>query len=276
MKFKKIAVLGLGLIGGSLVKAIKKYSADISVGAWDVNTVLDRGFDEELIDRKYDSIMDALEADLIFLALPVDKSVAAFEQLIPDLSEGQIISDLCSVKSVFNKLWNSSDSRGTYIGGHPMAGKELSGFSASDGDLFKNSVFIVSGTDESDRIDQGFLDIIEGIGCRVVTLRPEVHDRIVAKVSHVPQLVSTALMNVAGRGSTGYSGQGFRDMTRIAGSNFEMWKSVLDNNREEVIRGIDSIVDELNRMKYSLHYREFNKLEKCFMNSEELKASERI
>ncbi len=271
MRFRSIAVAGLGLMGGSLIKAVKKVYPEITAGAWDMDVVLDKAADEGVIDIKYDSLMDLLEADLIFLALPVDKSVAAFEQLIPELKEGQVISDLCSVKTVFKNLWEEKGKRGRYIGGHPMAGKEVGGYEASEADIFRDTVFIVTEDREKDAID--YTSLIRNIGCRPLFLEAEEHDRVVAGVSHLPQLMATALLNTTEEKSTAFVGKGFIDMTRIAGSSFDMWKSVLHSNSKEVIKAIDSVVDELNMMKDALYHGEYRKLEMSFCKSENIRNS---
>ena len=143
MNVNNIAIIGLGLIGGSFAKAVKHSNSKILISAFDKRDVIDKALKDKVIDFALSDIKHSLQNDIIFLALPIEESLNAFHILSPELNKNQIISDLCSVKGIFADSWKKFSSEGTYIGAHPMTGKERSGYDNSDALLFENSVFIV-------------------------------------------------------------------------------------------------------------------------------------
>lgn len=250
----KISIIGLGLIGGSLAKAIKIAYPGIEISAYDLSVVLNHALSEKVIDHKLEFPDRALQSEVIFLCLPVEESLEAFENLIPKLKAGQIITDVCGVKSVFQDLWNQSDSMGIYVGGHPMTGKESSGYKNSDPTLFENSVYILTDTESKNPKIDSLLELIKSIGARVTFLNPKVHDIVVASVSHLPQLIAVSLINSASLKENDinffdFAAGGFQDMTRIASSDFEIWNPVLHHNRRNIIYAIDGFMNDLQSMK---------------------------
>ncbi|OGU67881.1 MAG: hypothetical protein A2W30_02690 [Ignavibacteria bacterium RBG_16_36_9] len=254
MKIKRLAIIGLGLIGASLAKSLKHISPSIQIAAFDFPEILDNALSEKTIDNKLDSIHDALGYDLIFLALPIDKSLEVFKTLSPLLKSNQIISDLCSVKGIFAEEWKALTSNGSYIGAHPMAGKEKGGYKNSDSLLFENSIYIISEHSKKHNSLNNYTELIKSIGARITFLDPYLHDKIVAKVSHLPQLLSVLLVNQASPSKDGlqymdFSAGGFRDMTRIASSDFKIWDSILKYNKKEIIESISLFNKALNHLK---------------------------
>ncbi|HEX9253417.1 MAG TPA: prephenate dehydrogenase/arogenate dehydrogenase family protein, partial [Ignavibacteriaceae bacterium] len=197
MIINRIAILGLGLIGGSFAKAIKHSDASIHISAYDRPDILNKALNEKVIDEELKSINDSLNSDLIILALPIEQSLKVFKELSPRLKPNQIISDLCSVKGIFADEWKSVSSAGRYFGAHPMTGKEKSGYENSDLLLYENSVFIICTKDETDETLNSYINFIKLIGARIVLLDAHLHDRITSHVSHLPQLLSVLLMNQA-------------------------------------------------------------------------------
>ena len=143
MKIKRLAIIGLGLIGASLAKAIKHIVPATEIAAFDYPDILEQAVSDKTIDVTLQSYNDALEYDLIFLALPIERSIEAFKELSPLLKSNQTISDLCSVKGIFADEWKTLKSKGSYLGAHPMAGKEKGGYKNSDSLLFENSKTII-------------------------------------------------------------------------------------------------------------------------------------
>lgn len=254
MSYNNLAILGLGLIGGSLAKSIKHVSPDIIVAAYDFSDVVDQAFEQKVIDVKLNSIQDSLNYEIIFLALPINTSLDIFKDLSPQLNHDQIISDLCSVKGIFANEWSKFNSKGLYVGAHPMTGKEKSGFSNSDSLLFENSIFIISEHASNSEGISKYISLVKSIGARISFLDPYLHDKIVAKVSHLPQLLSVLLVNQTHPSSDGiqyidYAAGGFRDMTRIASSDFRIWDSILKHNKQEILAAIDSFEKDLSALK---------------------------
>ncbi len=269
MEIRSIAIIGLGLIGGSLAKAIKKNKPLIKISAFDKPSVLSKAFSEGVIDFVLDQPEKSLSSDIIFLSLPVNETLIIFERLIPQLNENQIITDVCGVKNIFDDIWLNSNSKGFYIGGHPMTGKEKSGYENSDPFLFENCVYILSETAKKNPIIDSFTDIIHQLGAKITFLNPKVHDIIVASVSHLPQLVSVSLINSAGLKDSGinffdYAAGGFRDMTRIASSDFNIWEPIIRKNNKNIIQAIDNFIYDLEQMKKSIARDDYNKLAEKF------------
>ena len=238
MDIKSISFIGLGLIGGSLAKAIKKAHPEIELSAYDKNETLTLAFDDGIISKKLGTPEEATRSEIILLCLPVNDALKVFPRIIPLLKENQILTDTCSIKIPFEKEWKENRSKGVYIGGHPMTGKEKSGYANSDYMLFENSVYIITQNETQNPKVKELYDLLEIIGSRITFLTPELHDNIVAEVSHLPQLVSVALVNAItqqeNQNSLSYAAGGFRDMTRIASSLFEMWQPILIQNKEKI------------------------------------------
>lgn len=251
---KKIAILGLGLMGGSVAKALRNSGGEYEISAFDKAGVLDQARSEMAIDFILTSAEAALDSDIIFICLPVDSAIEIFKRLAPMLRENQIITDVCGVKGIFYDLWNNIQSKGYYIGGHPMTGKEKGGYENSDPLLFENCTYILC---DSASIVPGiseFTDIIHSFGAKINYLNSKVHDVIVASVSHLPQLLAISLINSSQLKDSGinffdYAAGGFRDMTRIASSDFSIWDSVIRNNSRNIIQALDNFMLELESVK---------------------------
>ena len=269
LNIKKISILGLGLIGGSIAKALKNSALDLEISAYDKNEVLENAFSGNVIDKKLESIDESINSDLIFLCLPVNVSLKTFEELIPKLKQGTIITDVCGVKYPFKKFWDESNSKGIYIGGHPMAGKEKSGYKNSDPLLLENAVYILTDDLSKNEELKDFRKIIEALGSKILHVPAKQHDLIAASVSHLPQLLSVALVNTAALKTENYNfldlaAGGFRDMTRIASSDFDIWEPVLEKNKNEILIAVEKFQYELERIKSNLKNDNLPEIKKSF------------
>jgi prephenate dehydrogenase len=268
VEIKSISVIGLGLIGGSLAKAIKKAHPEIEISAYDRDETLNLAYKDGIISKKLGTPEEATRSEIIFLCLPVDDALKVFSRIIPLLKENQILTDTCSIKTPFEKIWNDANSKGIYIGGHPMTGKEKSGYANSDYMLFENSVYIITQNQkENPRVKQLY-KLLEAVGNRITFLSPELHDNIVAEVSHLPQLLSIALVNAIthreNQNSLSYAAGGFRDMTRIASSLFEIWQPILVQNKEKILNSLNSFSHELNLIRNYLMNDNYSELSEKF------------
>lgn len=266
----KVAVIGLGLIGGSIAKTLRKSGTLFRISAFDRDEITLKAIEDGIIDTQLKSIEDALSSDIIFLCLPLGLSLQIFEELAPRLHENTILTDVCGIKGRFEVIWDSIDSKGVYIGGHPMTGKEKSGYSNSDPLLFENALYIISDRAKESALMGKFLAVVQLLGARAVFLDPYVHDTVVAKVSHLPQLLSVALVNSVAKdtqptvNAMDFAAGGFRDMTRIASSSFEIWKDVISINKNEILSALDSLFDELKHLKETIINADMDGLEKLF------------
>ena len=275
MDKKVISIIGLGLIGGSIAKALrynpsktKQNPDNLTIKGFDKEDVLNEALLDGTIDQKLNNIEDAKDSDIIFLCLPTELSLKYFRTLGSIIYENCIITDVCGVKGAFEDEWKKLNSNGTYIGGHPMTGKETSGYASSDTLLFENSVYIVSDREKNTKKIEELVSLIKILGARIRFLDPYLHDKVIARVSHLPQLLSIALVNsVSENGGLNYldfAAGGFRDMTRIASSSFDIWESVLKLNRNEIITAIDGLNKNLLQIKDFLQTDDSASLDSLF------------
>lgn len=271
MAFNSISIIGLGLIGGSLAKAIKNLSPNITISALDPTNAPDIALSEKVIDSKLTGIDEAANSDLIFVATPVNIAVDLIKKLAPLLNENQVVTDVCGIKGALHDTWLTTESKGQYIGGHPMTGKEIGGYINSDPILFENSIYILSNSAKRTDKFNSFIELIEQLGARVMMLDPYEHDRVIANVSHMPQLLAVSLVNAVTKNKDinpmDFAGGGFRDMTRIASSKLEIWESVIEFNRELIVESIDALIDELQDIKTDVINLSKDKLKNKFENS---------
>jgi prephenate dehydrogenase len=249
-----ITIIGLGLIGGSLAKALKSVNTNLFIKGYDKPEILELAISQNCIDLGITSFNEVNDSDIIFIALPISESLEVLKLIAPIVKEGAIISDVCSVKEIFETTWETASSKGKFVGGHPMTGKEKTGFQNSDSLLFENAVYILCGELEDSSASKEFLKLLYSIGAKVKFLSAEIHDRITAKVSHLPQIVAVALVNaITGSNNNSeaieFSAGGFRDMTRIASSPFHIWEPILQNNKSNIIDSIEAIIEKLNEYK---------------------------
>lgn len=266
---KSIAIAGLGLIGGSLAKALKHFAPETEIAAYDYPEILSKAKLKNIIDFEATRLIDLLNYDIIILALPIELSLLAFKEIYPKLNKNQIIADMCSVKAVFADAEKAISSKGKYIGLHPMAGKEHGGLENSDHLLFENAVCLASCVDPDLILDE-FIDFLKPTGMRFYMIDAYLHDKIVANVSHLPQLLSVALVKSATKkeGAVNFSyfaGGGFRDMTRIASSDFSIWKEIINHNKSNILISlheyqsvIDDIIDRINNNDFQFLENIFN------------------
>jgi prephenate dehydrogenase len=272
MGIKNISIIGLGLIGGSIAKALKLKDESLVINAYDREKVCAAALAEKIIDNSLPHYTSSLDSELIILALPIEESLKVFKELAPGLKSGCILTDVCSVKGVFESLWQELDSRGVYFGGHPMAGKESGGYENSDPYLFENAVYAVSDKAVNNPAASGLISIIESLGARVKFLDPYIHDRAAAYISHLPQTVAVSLVNSLPPASdnlnfTELAGGGFRDMTRIASSDFTIWESIYKHNKEEILASLEKLQDKLAEYSGYIKSEEYDKLRNEFLLS---------
>jgi len=240
--------------------------------------VLDAAANEDLFDHRLESIEASAESDIIFLCLPAILSSIALETLGPIVKKDCIITDVCGVKGLFEDKWKNMQSKGIYVGGHPMAGKEKSGFENSDALLFENCIYIIStSVKDSDKVIP-LIELIESFGARIRLLNPYLHDKIVAEVSHMPQLLAVALVNTAATETNGinyldFAAGGFRDMTRIASGNYHQWDNIIKANKKEILPALDKIQKTINLIKHSIHNKRYDELEQYFEKAKKIRDS---
>ena len=270
--FKRITIVGVGLIGGSLGLAIKrKFPSSVIVGV-DKPAALKSARKKGAIDHSERNLRNSvISADLVVLCTPVSAILKLMSKVARYCPPGAVVTDTGSVKSAILKK-AKREFVGNFIGGHPMAGKERSGIAGAEPHLFRHAAWVLSPTPGTRGSQiRRLRSFLKALGARVVLMEPGKHDVAVSILSHVPQLLSVALMNTAGiraRKSLRMSGGGFRDMTRLATSEPAMWRDILSFNKSEVRRSLRLLTDELQRYGRQLGT---SRLEAAFRKSGRLK-----
>ena len=272
--FHQITIVGTGLIGGSFGLAVKKHGFRGTVVGCDRKPVLAKARKLGAIDRAVgDPIAASAGSDLVFLATPVGGIVELIEQLAPHLSPGTLLTDAGSTKSeVLHAASRAfgADAAERFLGGHPMAGKENSGIDFADADLFRGAVWFLTpqpGQSLNAKKARAFTSMLKKIGARVEELDPSDHDQLCAWISHVPQMVSTALAAtlVEEYGPRAplleSGGRALREMTRIAASPHSMWRDIALTNKEHIADALLKLEQQLAHIRENLDTRE---LERAF------------
>lgn len=255
MSFKTIGIHGLGLLGGSLGMAIKAGRTKIKVigfarRKWSIRTAIkQKAIDQGFIGLDYKAAIE--ECDLIVLCVPIRSIIQSFPVIRKNAREGLVIIDVGSTKEDIVKTADKVFKRAGmfFVGCHPMAGSEKSGLEFSRKDLFRNALCLVTpGSSSNAKSVKGVKEFWKSLGSKVRMSAPDMHDRIIARVSHFPHLVSAALIDSIREDYLDYSGTGLRDMTRIAGSDSGLWKEILFSNVESVKKAHSEFEKRLKKM----------------------------
>ncbi len=262
-QFKRVVIIGVGLIGGSLGLALKRKGFTGTLIGVDHPHILDIARQRHIIDEavpKERASQATSSADLIFLCTPISDILRLIQTMGADVRPGALITDVGSTKRRIAEMANLYlPSHCDFIGGHPMAGSESNGVEAADPFLFENTTYVLAPSkpiNEAKR--KGFGELIEMTGAKVLLISPLLHDEIAAAVSHLPQMAAIALMSLAARRQKESShflkmaAGGFRDMTRIASSPFGIWEDILKTNSDMIETYIDAYVEELQKLKATI------------------------
>jgi len=281
-EIRKVAILGIGLIGGSLALAWKHARPEIRVTGFASPDTLEKAVRRGAIDYKAESLEDAVrEADLVVLATPVLHILSAIPKISQSVKPGAIVTDVGSVKSAITRSASRHLPASVYfIGGHPMAGSEQQGIEAADPFLFQNAVYVLSPTPSTpDAVLSRFVALLESTGAQILLLDADIHDRIAAFVSHFPQILAVTLMNMVGDQNESdprlfqLAAGGFRDLTRIASSPFSIWSDVLETNKGHIDEVIDTFVKMLEGYRKSLDRESIQVIDKAFQRARRLRDS---
>lgn len=272
---KRIAIIGLGLIGASLGMALRDARPQIEILGIDkdretIKTAISIGAATEVADE-----LDVGGADVVFIATPIGAIKDVLSGIRGSLTPGTIVTDVSSVKTAVMRWMESSLPQGVaVIGGHPMAGSEKGGIAAADKHLFENAVYVLTpGCGCRPAQIEMLKDLIAETGARVKVMNPEEHDQQVARVSHLPHLTAAALMNAITpwASSLDLAGGGLRDTTRIALSDPEMWVDILSLNRDAVLPELDNMVERLKSYRTCLAQGNTSELKALLSEAKEVR-----
>lgn len=260
----QLTILAPGLLGGSVAQAARASGTVERIVLWARRPEARLKLREQpWCDAVADSPEDAVrDASLVVLAAPVDAIIPLTRQIAPALRPGAIVTDVGSVKGEIARLGHTALApRAHFVGAHPMAGSVKTGWEHGTADLFRRRTCFITplpatAGEAVDRV-AAFWD---GLGADVVTIGPDQHDEIVAHISHLPQMIASALCCFLAKKDPAwrnYGGGGLRDTTRIAGSDPQLWRSILEQNRDEVLRALRQFEDELHQFQIALANRDY-------------------
>ncbi|MGI9539661.1 MAG: prephenate dehydrogenase/arogenate dehydrogenase family protein [Miltoncostaeaceae bacterium] len=261
---RPVAVVGVGLMGGSLALALRGRAGVAEVRGFDPDPeALAEALRRGVITSAAEGPEDAARgAGAVFLAAPVSALPDLAHRVLAVCDEDCVVSDLGSVKTaVLNALSDSERER--FIGGHPVAGGERGGVAFAREELLDGATwFLTPGTEARPELFERLHGLVAALGARPVAIDPEVHDRLMALVSHLPHVLATALVNQAaaanpgGREALRSSGRSFADLTRVAGANPALWTDILMANREAVLDALAGHVEEVSGLAAALRDRD--------------------
>ena len=261
----QLTILAPGLLGGSVARAARARGAAQRIVLWARRPEARFALrNQPWCDAVADTLAEAVrEATLIVIAAPVDKIVPLVAQIAPALRRGAIVTDVGSVKGEIARLGQVALTPvgAHFVGAHPMAGSEKTGWEHGTEELFTRRTCFVTPLAETDPTAlETVVAFWRELGSEVVTVSPDQHDEIVAHISHLPQVIASSLCAfLATKNSAwrNYAGGGLRDTTRIAGSDPHLWRSILEQNRDEVLRALRQFQDELHGFQIALANRDY-------------------
>jgi prephenate dehydrogenase len=272
-----VAIVGLGLLGGSWGLALKKagFLGRIVGYARRAETRV-QALGEGAVDEETADVIEAVhEADLVILATPVAVILDHLARLQPHLSPRALITDVGSTKRrICERAAELYAQRPLFLGGHPMAGKERSGLANADARLFENARYVLTPVKPEHLDDarvQAFRALVAAVGARPLTRDPATHDLAVAYLSHLPQLLSSGLASLMEEKEDlplELAASGFRDVTRLADSPYSVWRDICLTNTENIQMALDALIQKLEFIKDHLGDRE---LEREFLAAHRLR-----
>jgi prephenate dehydrogenase len=271
-----ISFVGLGLIGASLMQALKRAAAstgrkiemigfDPGFGDEDIATITDEcGLDRFEADpaRLYD-------ADLVVLCAPVVTNIALLDEVKRYARKGALVSDVSSTKAEI--AVRARELGIEFIGMHPIAGREQQGYRAASPELLTGRLMILcsdADAPEAARIDE-LVELLRAAGCKPLIMSPEEHDRVYANISHLPQLISTALMRHC-RDNVAWGGPGFASVARLAGSPWPVWRDIVDTNLDNIASELETFSARLDEIASEVRSKNFEALESKFCEANRL------
>jgi prephenate dehydrogenase len=279
VRWKKITLVGVGLLGGSLGMALRKQRlAKSAVGFVRRPASITECESLGAVSQATLDLQRAVDrADLIILCTPIAQMLGLVEQMLPSLKRGAIVTDVGSVKgSVVRELEALIAKAGAhFVGSHPMAGAEKMGVAYARADLFRGAVCVVTPTRKSNRTAVRKVESLwKSVGGRLLRLAPNAHDKLVSRSSHLPHVAAAQLANLVlgpenPKELAMLCANGFRDSTRIASSSPEMWRDIALANRENLARALKSFTAGLNDFQRALKARDARAVAKFFEQARE-------
>lgn len=272
----RMAILGTGLIGGSIALGARSRNRRLAVVGYDddrasASAALQKGALSSVAPTLEEAVSGA---DLVVLAMPVDQMPAACERLAGAVEPEAVITDVGSAKTDVVRAGEAAFG-GRFVGAHPMAGSERHGIDAADGRLFEDAWWVITPTAVTSSEAYGRVTgLATSLGAKTVAVDPITHDSLVARLSHVPQLTASALVDLAVTSGEreallGLAGAGFRDVTRIAASNPDLWVGILRSNREAVLEALAALDKRIGRVSDVIAAADWSELRRWLAEARE-------
>lgn len=248
----RVVIAGLGLIGGSMALALRRARPDLALAGWDEEQILAEGLERGVIDAvcRPEELEDG---DAFVIAAPPHASLFLLDAL-KSLPADVVVTDVVSTKRVIVEAAIAKGLR--FVGGHPMAGSEKSGLAHASADLFDDKRWFLVDAGAGDHANDAIETLVGTTGARPEWIEAVHHDRLMAALSHLPQIAASALMAVvgplAGESNLDLAGSGLRDTTRLADSDPELWSEIAASNAEELSKAVRRLREQLERVEKSL------------------------
>jgi prephenate dehydrogenase len=261
---EQLTILAPGLIGGSVARAARARGVARRIVIWSRRPESRLALGEQAwCSATFETPEEAVKgADFVVIAAPVDRILPLVRQVAPHLKAGAVVCDVGSVKGEISRQGHEALKGGAhFVGAHPMAGSEKTGWEHSSADLFEGRTCFVTPVpdtpaDAVTRVARFWKDL----GAEVVTLDPDKHDEIVAHISHLPQVLASSLcafLSTRDSSWRNFAGGGLRDTTRIAASDPKLWRTILEENRDEILRALRHFQDDLQGFQAALANRDY-------------------
>jgi prephenate dehydrogenase len=274
LPFRRAAVIGTGLIGGSFALALRKHFPDVTITGYDRagESARARGAVHEIVPDIASAVRGA---DLVYVALPIGATIEALPAIAAAAAPHALVTDACSTKAVVCRTAQEQFRSGAlFLGGHPMAGKEQSGVEHADAELFRGAPYALMGSEEAVQPRaKEFAEMVRTIGARPTWTDPETHDWAVGVVSHLPQLAAVALARVVQdeTDETGLplslAGPGLQNTLRLAGSPYQVWRDIFLTNTDNISHALDRLAQAVDYLRTRLASKD---LEQEFQAANEL------
>ena len=280
--YTSVLIIGMGLIGSSIARVIKQKKISEKVFAIDNDkTTINLTKDLNIVDEIFENLQNFSEqVDLIFICTPLSSYKNIFKELNTFIQTPTLITDVGSTKvSVINDFKSEIDNdKISFLPAHPIAGLEKSGPQYGFAELFDNRYCIVTPINSNDNFIELISSIWKSFGMTVEIMEAERHDRVLAMTSHIPQLIAYSVVGTATELETQmkdevikYSAAGFRDFTRLAGSDPVMWRDVYDKNKEAVLEMLGRFSEDLLTFQKAIRNNDLNYLENKFSKSKQIR-----
>jgi prephenate dehydrogenase len=258
----------VGLIGGSLAAAVRKFLPGWEVYAHDFDEILEKALEFKYIDVAVKHLEDLPgDLDILFLGAPITTNIKLLKKIAPLKKwKGLLITDMGSTKESIAQTADQLPENGWwFIGGHPMAGSERGGIDAANPLLFQNAVYVLTPCKTRNPSNEKMallINLLYKVGARIIKISPGFHDRLVAHISHLPYVIAVSLINFIANEEKSelfyqLAAGGYRDLTRIAQSTHAVWNDIFKNNKKNITEAVDDFISYLNALKNFLEKEDF-------------------